>query len=90
MNKSELINAMAEHAGLSKTDAKKALDAFTHSVENALINGDKVSLVGFGTFTTVDKAERTGINPATKTQILIPARKVVKFKPGSELSEKIK
>lgn len=90
MNKSELINSIAEHAGLSKVDARKALDAFTLSVENALVNGDKVSLVGFGTFSTIDKAERSGINPATKTQIIIPAKKVVKFKPGTELSEKIK
>ncbi|MEG1616062.1 MAG: HU family DNA-binding protein [Bacteroidales bacterium] len=90
MNKSELITAMAETSGLSKTDAKKALEAFVESVENALVNGDKVSLIGFGTFATVEKSERTGINPATKQQITIPARKVVKFKPGTEFSDKIK
>lgn len=90
MNKSELINAMAENAGLSKTDAKKALDAFITSVETALVNGDKVSLIGFGTFSTTEKGERTGINPATKQQITIAARRVVKFKPGVDLAEKIK
>lgn len=90
MNKSELINAMAEQAGLSKTEARKALDAFMNCVENALVNGDKVSLVGFGTFLTIDKGERKGINPATKAEIVIAAKKVVKFKPGADLSEKIK
>lgn len=90
MNKSELISSMAEQTGLSKTDARKALDAFMNCVENALINGDKVSLVGFGTFSTIDKNERKGINPATKAEILIPAKKAVKFKPGADLSEKIK
>ncbi|MEG1187193.1 MAG: HU family DNA-binding protein, partial [Bacteroidales bacterium] len=64
MNKSELISSMAEQTGLSKTDARKALDAFMNCVENALINGDKVSLIGFGTFSIIDKGERKGINPA--------------------------
>ncbi len=90
MNKSELINAMAENADMSKTDAKKALEAFITSVEGALVNGDKVSLIGFGTFATVEKGERTGINPATKQQITIPAKRVVKFKPGVDLADKIK
>ncbi|MGL4293680.1 MAG: HU family DNA-binding protein, partial [Bacteroidales bacterium] len=87
---SELINSMAEKSGLTKTDAKKALDAFIGSVEEALINGDKISLIGFGTFSVSEKAERTGINPSTKQQIVIAAKKVVKFKPGSDISEKIK
>lgn len=90
MNKSELINAMAEKSGLSKNDTKKALEAFVASVEDALMNGDRVSLIGFGTFVTVEKSERIGINPATKEQISIPAKKVVKFKPGTEFSDKIK
>lgn len=89
MNKAELITAMSEKSGLNKTDARKALEAFTECVEDALLNGDKVSLVGFGTFQTIDKAERDGINPATKTKIRIAAKKVVKFKPGAELSDKI-
>ncbi len=85
MNKSELINAMATESGLSKTDAKKALDAFIASVTRAMQEGDKVSLVGFGTFSVSERAARTGINPSTKQAIEIPAKKVVKFKPGAEL-----
>lgn len=90
MNKSELINAIAEKAGLSKADAKKALDAFTGAVSDALVAGDKVALVGFGTFSINEKGERTGINPATKEKITIAAKKVVKFKAGAELAEKVK
>ena len=90
MNKSELINAIAEKAGLSKADAKKALEAFTGAVEEALVAGDKVALVGFGTFSINEKGERTGINPKTKAAITIAAKKVVKFKAGAELAEKVK
>lgn len=90
MNKSDLINAMAEQSGLSKVDAKKALDAFISSVTTALANGEKIALVGFGTFSVTEKGERTGINPATKQPIVIPAKKVAKFKAGAELAEKIK
>ncbi|MBP3353583.1 MAG: HU family DNA-binding protein [Bacteroidales bacterium] len=90
MNKSELINAIAEKAGLSKADAKKALEAFTGAVSDALVAGDKVALVGFGTFSINEKGERTGINPATKEKITIAAKKVVKFKAGAELAEKVK
>ena len=85
MNKSELINAMAAESGLSKTDAKKALDAFISVVTNAMKEGDKVAVVGFGTFSVSERAGRTGINPSTKQPIEIPAKKVVKFKPGAEL-----
>ena len=85
MNKSELINAMAAESGLSKADAKKALDAFIASVTRAMKEGDKVALVGFGTFSVSERAARTGINPSTKQTIKIPAKKVVKFKPGAEL-----
>ena len=85
MNKSELINAMAAESGLSKTDAKKALDAFISVVTNAMKEGDKVALVGFGTFSVSERAGRTGINPSTKQPIEIPAKKVVKFKSGAEL-----
>lgn len=80
MNKSELINAMAEKSALSKADAKKALEAFIETVTEELQNSGKVALVGFGTFSVVEKSERTGINPATKQQITIPAKKVAKFK----------
>lgn len=90
MNKTDLVNAIAEQSGLSKGDSKKALDAFISSVTTALANGDKIALVGFGTFSITEKGERTGINPATKQQILIPAKKVAKFKAGAELAEKIK
>lgn len=86
MNKSELISAMAAEAGLSKADSKKALDAFVASVTKALKAGEKVALVGFGTFSVSERAERTGINPATKATIKIPAKKVAKFKAGSELN----
>lgn len=86
MNKSELINAMAAESGLSKVDSKKALDAFIASVTKALKSGDKVTLVGFGTFSVSERAERTGINPTTKAPIQIPAKKVAKFRAGSELS----
>lgn len=89
MNKSELIAAMAEGAGLSKVDAKKALDAFLNSVGETLAKGDKLTLVGFGTFAVAQKAARTGINPATKAPIQIPAKKVIKFKAGAELAAKI-
>lgn len=90
MNKTDLINAMAAEAGISKADAKKALDAFVSSVSTSLEKGDKVVLVGFGTFSVTEKNERKGINPATKQQITIPAKKVVKFKPGADLADKIK
>lgn len=90
MNKTELINAIAEKAGLSKADAKKALDAFVCSVEETLAKGDKLTLVGFGTFSVAEKAARTGINPATKATITIPAKKVAKFKAGAELDAKVK
>ena len=89
MNKSELINAMAAESGLSKTDAKKALDAFISVVTNAMKEGDKVALVGFGTFSVSERAGRTGINPSTKQPIEIPAKKVVKFKAGNELESAI-
>ncbi|WP_308756161.1 HU family DNA-binding protein [uncultured Bacteroides sp.] len=85
MNKSELISAMAAEAGLSKVESKKALDAFVTSVTKALKAGDKVALVGFGTFSVVERAGRVGINPTTKKAIQIPAKKVAKFKAGSEL-----
>ena len=88
MNKSELINAIAEQAGLTKVDAKKALEAFICAVSDAMAKGDKVALVGFGTFSVNEKGERTGINPATKEKITIPAKKVVKIKAGAELADK--
>lgn len=85
MNKSELINAMAAQSGLSKADAKKALEAFLTSVANAMKEGDNVSLVGFGTFSVSERVARKGVNPATRQPIEIPAKKMVKFKPGADL-----
>ena len=90
MNKTELVNAIAEKSGLSKVDAKKALDATIESLTCALSKGDKIALVGFGTFSVVEKAARQGINPRTKETITIAARKTVKFKQGADLTEKIK
>jgi DNA-binding protein HU-beta len=90
MNKSELLSAIASESGLSKVDAKKALDAFISTVSSALQKDDKIVLVGFGTFSVVDRSARTGINPATQKSIQIPAKKVVKFKAGSELAESVK
>jgi DNA-binding protein HU-beta len=86
MNKAELISAIAAESGLSKADAKKAVDGFVAAVTNALKSGDKVSLVGFGTFAVSERGERTGINPATKQAIKIPAKKIAKFKAGAELA----
>ena len=89
MNKTELINAIAAEAGLSKVDAKKALDAVVKSVSDALVSGDKVSLVGFGTFSVSKRAARNGRNPQTGAVIKIKAKRVAKFKAGKELSAKI-
>lgn len=88
MNKTDLINEIAAKAELSKVDAKKALDAVLESISQALANDDKVALIGFGTFSVAEKGARTGINPQTKQKIEIPARKVVKFKPGADLEIK--
>lgn len=90
MNKTDFISAIAAESGLSKVDARKAVEAFVSTVTKALKEGDKVSLIGFGTFSVSEKGERTGINPATKATITIPAKKVAKFKPGAELAEAIK
>ncbi len=75
MNKTELINAIAENAGLNKADAKKALDATVNAIADALKKGDKVALVGFGTFSVSERPARTGINPRTKEQITIAPKK---------------
>ncbi|NOX45923.1 MAG: HU family DNA-binding protein [Chlorobi bacterium] len=90
MNKAELIDAMAGDAGLTKADAKKALDAFIGATTKALKKGDRVALVGFGSFGVAKRAARTGRNPQTGKEIKIAAKKVVKFKAGSELSASVK
>ncbi len=89
MNKTELIAAVAEQAGISKKDAEKALKAFTDVVAEELKNGGKVQLVGFGTFEVTERAEREGRNPQTKTTITIPASKAPKFKAGKALKDMV-
>ena len=87
MNKSELIDAMAKDANITKVAAKAALESFISNVSNTLKQKDgKVSLVGFGTFSVAERAARQGINPATKKPIQIDAKKVAKFKPGADLA----
>ena len=90
MNKTDFIGAVAGKAGLSKVDAKKAVDAFIETVEEVVKGGDKVALLGFGAFSVIEKSARKGVNPKTKKPINIPARKVVKFKPGMALAEAVK
>ena len=90
MNKQELIEAIASSSKLSKADAKKALDAFVESTTKALKKGDRVALVGFGSFSVSNRAARKGRNPQTGKEITIKARKVVKFKAGAELAGKVK
>ncbi len=89
MNKSELVTAIASRAKLTKTAAARALDAFLDVVEGELRNGEKVSLVGFGTFQVVKRKARTGVDPRTREKIKIKAKKVVKFKPGKRLAEAV-
>ncbi|MCR5820033.1 MAG: HU family DNA-binding protein [Bacteroidaceae bacterium] len=89
MNKTELTAAIAAKAGLTKVDAKKALEATLEAITEALKAGDKVALVGFGTFATGERSARTGINPQTKQAIKIAAKKVAKFKAGAELDAAI-
>ncbi|MGM9705316.1 MAG: HU family DNA-binding protein [Prevotella sp.] len=90
MNKTELIEKIAAGAEMSKADAKKALDATVEAIKNALIEGEKVQLIGFGTFSVNERPAREGINPATKEKISIAAKKVAKFKAGAELADAIK
>ena len=90
MNKTEIITALAEKAELSKKDAEKALTAFTNIVADTLVDGDKVSITGFGTFEVVERAERQGRNPATGDTITIPASKSPKFKAGKSLKDAVK
>ena len=90
MNKSELIDAIAKDANITKVAAKAALESFISNVTATLKQRDgKVSLVGFGTFSVAERAARQGINPATKEPIKIAAKKVAKFKAGAELSDAV-
>jgi len=89
MNKAELVAAIAEKTDLSKKDSEKALKAFVDVVTAQLKKGDKIQLVGFGTFDVVKRAARTGRNPQTKKEIKIPASKAPKFKAGKALKDAI-
>jgi len=90
MNKAQLIDAIASGSGLTKADAKKALDAFIGATTASLKKGDRVALVGFGSFSVSKRSARTGRNPQSGKEIKIPAKNVVKFKAGSELSDAVK
>ena len=90
MNKTELVAAVAAKAELSKKDAEAAVNAVFDSVKDALAEGDKVSLIGFGTFSVKTRAARTGLNPRTKETIEIPESKVPAFKAGSALKDAVK
>lgn len=89
MNKAELVDAIASKAGITKTQANEAIDAFTETVVKTLKKGDRVTLVGFGTFSVAERSARNGRNPATGETIKIKAKRVPKFKPGKEFSTKI-
>lgn len=88
MNKSELIDSMAEKTGMSKADLNRALEAFVDSVGDVVAAGDTLSLVGFGTFSVRDRSARTGRNPRTGEEIAIAAAKIPAFKPGKALKDK--
>ena len=89
MNKSELIDAIADTSGLTKADAGRALDGIIDSITEALSNGDSVALVGFGTFSVKDRAERKGRNPQTGEEITIKAAKIPSFKAGKSLKDAV-
>ncbi|GAB6877698.1 HU family DNA-binding protein [Thermaerobacter litoralis] len=90
MNKPELVNAIAEKTGLNKKDSERAVNALVESISEALARGDKVSLVGFGTFEVRTRQARTGRNPRTGQTLTIPAAKVPAFKPGKQLRDMVK
>jgi DNA-binding protein HU-beta len=90
MNKGELVENMADAAGISKAAAERALTGLLDSISGALSKGDKVTLVGFGTFSVSKRTARQGRNPQTGAAINIPARTVARFKPGSKLAEAVK
>ena len=89
MNKTELIEKIAAGAGLNKADAKKALDATVDAIKAALVAGDKIQLIGFGTFSVNERPGREGVNPRTGEKVAIAAKKVAKFKAGTELAEAV-
>lgn len=87
MNKAELIRSMSEKGDITKVDAEKALNAFVESIEEALVNGDKVQLIGFGSFEVRERAARKGRNPQTKEEITIEASKAPVFRVGKALKD---
>lgn len=89
MNKSDLINSIAEESGLTKADAGRALDATISSVSSALKSGDSISLIGFGTFSVKERSARTGRNPQTGETIQIKASKIPSFKAGKTLKDSV-
>jgi DNA-binding protein HU-beta len=89
MNKGDLINKVAEGAGITKAQASDALNAVIEGISGALKSGDKITLIGFGTFSVSKRDARTGRNPQTGASIKIPAKNMVKFKPGKELSDSV-
>ena len=90
MNKAQLVDAIASESKITKADATRALDAFMNATTKALKKGDRVALVGFGTFSVAKRAARSGRNPQTGKPIKIAAKKVAKFKAGAELAGKVK
>ena len=90
MTKAELVAKVASEAGITKSEAEKTVNAFVSAVSGALATDDKITLVDFGTFSVASRAQRDGRNPRTGAKIKIPASKVVKFKAGKTLSEKVK
>lgn len=90
MNKQELVAAMAAESGMTKVDSEKAVNAFVKAVSASLKKGDSVQLIGFGTFSVAKRNARKGINPQTKKEIKIAAKKVAKFKPGKALADAVK
>lgn len=89
MNRAELVAAIAERAKIDRLAADRVLDAFTEVVTETLRNGDKVAIIGFGSFELAERPAREGVNPATREKILIPASRQPKFKPGKQLKEAV-
>lgn len=90
MSKKDFVEAFAKNTGETKKRAEELVNCFLETVEDSLANGENVQFVGWGTFSVVQRAERKGINPQTKEEMTIPARKAVKFKVGKGLAEKVK
>ena len=90
MNKADLVEKIADQTGLTKKTSREAVDAIISAMTDSLAGGERVTLVGFGTFQVMERKARKGVNPQTRKTIQIPARKVPKFVPGKDLREKVK